>query len=232
MNVLFLAAEAEPFIKVGGLGDVAGSLPRAIRSLSVDATSGTAPDVRLVLPYHQAIRAGGHDLRSLQVYSVAHGSSSTPVRVLEADYAGMPVYFLDAPPIARSGSVYASDSNIDGEKYLFFSLAALELAHFLNWPVDIVHANDWHTALSVYALHLRRRRGEGRGAASVLTVHNLPFMGPSMATLLQEFGFRARADGPAGLGRCEATCLGSVGSRCHRSSLALLCPRDTGSGVG
>ncbi len=185
MNVLFLAAEAEPFIKVGGLGDVAGSLPRAIRSLSVETTSGTAPDVRLVLPYHQAIRTSGHDLRSVHVFSVAHGSASTPVRVLEADYDGMPVYFLDAPPISGSGSVYASDSSLDGEKYLFFSVAALELARFLNWPVDVVHANDWHTALAAYALHLRRRHGEARGAASVLTVHNLPFMGPPMAALLQ-----------------------------------------------
>ena len=189
MNVLFLSAEAEPFVKVGGLGDVAGSLPRAIRSLDLDSTSGITPDVRLVLPFHQAVRASPSDLRPLQGFSVAHASGPTPVRVFASEHDGMPVYLLDAPQISGSGSVYASDSTVDGEKYLFFSIAALELARSLNWPVDVVHANDWHTALAVYALHLRRRQGASN-AVSVLTVHNLPFMGPAMAASLQEYGLQ------------------------------------------
>jgi starch synthase len=190
MNVLFLSAEAEPFIKVGGLGDVAGSLPRAIRELSSEATSGITPDVRLVLPLHQAMRGARHDLRPLQVIAVAHGSGSTSVRVFQTDFQGMPVYLLDAPQISESGSVYASDPALDGAKYLFFSLAALELATAMNWPADIVHANDWHTALAVYALHVRQRQGGPPHTASVLTIHNLPFMGPPMATALQEFGLQ------------------------------------------
>ena len=190
MNVLFLSAEAEPFVKVGGLGDVAGSLPRAIRSLGADSTSGSTPDVRLVLPFHQAIRANRNDLRPLQAYSVRHASGSTAVRVFATELDGMPVYLLDAPQISDSGSVYASDSKLDGEKYLFFSLAALELARFLDWPLDIVHANDWHTALAVYALRLRRQQAGATIPASVLTVHNLPFMGPKMAASLEEFGLQ------------------------------------------
>lgn len=195
MNVLFLAAEAEPFVKVGGLGDVAGSLPRAIRSLSEDFTSGITPDVRLVLPLHPAIREARPDLRPSHVFAVAHGSGSTTVRVFGSDFDGMPVYLLDAPQISSSGSVYASDSNLDGAKYSFFSIAALELARTLNWRVDVVHANDWHTALSVYALHLQRQKGETSGTATVLTVHNLPFMGPTIAALLTEFGLRRAKTG-------------------------------------
>ncbi|MBE3067938.1 MAG: glycogen/starch synthase, partial [Chloroflexi bacterium] len=57
MNILFLAAEAEPFVKIGGLADVAGSLPLALRALPVQATRGVKLDVRLVLPLHRAIRA-------------------------------------------------------------------------------------------------------------------------------------------------------------------------------
>jgi starch synthase len=190
MNVLFLAAEAEPFIKVGGLGDVAGSLPRAIRALSADPASDMTSDVRLVLPFHQVIRAGRLDLRPQQVFAVEHEGGTTPVRVFETELGGMPVYLLDSPPISGSGSVYASDSKKDGEKFALFSMAALELPRVLDWPVDILHANDWHTALAVYALHVRRQDGVGQGAASVLTIHNLPFMGPALPSTLPAYGLR------------------------------------------
>ena len=56
INILFLASEAEPFVKVGGLGDVAGTLPRALRALSTEMTGGVKLDVRLVLPMHSVIR--------------------------------------------------------------------------------------------------------------------------------------------------------------------------------
>ena len=67
INVLFLAAEAEPFIKVGGLGDVAGSLPRALRALSNDDLK---LDVRLVLPYHPAVKAD--NLKPVGMFSLVH----------------------------------------------------------------------------------------------------------------------------------------------------------------
>lgn len=188
VNVLFLAAEAEPFIKVGGLGDVAGSLPRFLRRVAPDLTGGTGPDVRLVLPMHSVIRADRDGLRSMLIFAVPHASGPIPVQVFVAEQDGMPVYLLDAEPIARTGSVYAADSALDGEKYAFFSLAALELARRLDWRVDVIHANDWHTALACYALLLRRREGELAGVATVLTVHNLPYMGPDLASKLRGFG--------------------------------------------
>ena len=84
-------------------------------------------------------------------------------------------------PIRASGSVYSSDPARDGEKYVFFSLAALELPRQLGWNVDVLHANDWHTALAAYG-NLVRRWNEGtRRAASVITVHNLRFMGPDVS---------------------------------------------------
>ena len=187
LNVLFLAAEAEPFIKVGGLGDVAGSLPRFLRALPPESTLGGAPDVRLVLPLHSVIRPDRNDLRAVQVFSIPRKSDSVPVKAFSAQLDGMPVYLLDAVPIASTGSVYSSDSTLDGEKYAFFSMAALELARRLNWRVHIVHANDWHTALACYAILLGRRRGEYAGIATVLTVHNLPYMGPDISSLLPDY---------------------------------------------
>lgn len=188
VNVLFLAAEAEPFIKVGGLGDVAGSLPRFLRALPAETDAGAPPDVRLVLPLHSILRSERHRFRPLLVFSVTREAGPIAVQAFVTELEGMPAYFLDAEPIARGGSVYSSDASLDGEKYAFFSLASLELARRLDWPVHILHANDWHTALACYALLLRRRAGEFAGVASVLTVHNLPFMGPDIAALMPDLG--------------------------------------------
>src|SRR5512134_651528 len=115
INVLFLAAEAEPFVKVGGLGDVAGSLPRALRALSNDEIK---LDVRLVLPRHSAIRADG--LRPLGIFSIPRGSSEVQAEAFECIHQGMPVYFISGEPINASGSVYSLDSKLDAEKYSFF----------------------------------------------------------------------------------------------------------------
>ncbi len=109
------------------------------------------------------------------------------VQVFETTLDGMPVYFLGGEPIASSGSVYSSDASLDAEKYSFFSLAALELTRQLDWKPTIVHANDWHTALACYALLIKRWEGEFPGVSSVLTLHNLPYMGPDISARLEEY---------------------------------------------
>jgi len=189
LNVLFLSAEAEPFIKVGGLGDVAGSLPRAIRALPPEITGGVTVDVRLVIPLHSVMRSDRRGYRPIAAFSVPHARGPVPVQAFVALQGDLPVYLLDAEPIARSGSVYSSEASLDAEKYTFFSLAALGLAQRLGWSVDLVHANDWHTALACYAVLLQRRQAEpGAVMATVLTVHNLPFMGPEVDALLDGYG--------------------------------------------
>ena len=128
INVLFLAAEAEPFIKVGGLGDVAGSLPHALRALSND---DVILDVRLVLPYHPSVKADG--LKPLGMFSLNRGGSEVQVEAFETILNGMPVYLINGEPIRANGSVYSLDAKLDAEKYAFFSLAALELPRQINW---------------------------------------------------------------------------------------------------
>ncbi len=187
LNVLFLAAEAEPFVKVGGLGDVAGSLPRSLRGLPPDVTNGSVVDVRLVLPMHSVVKSETHGLRPLMIFPLVRKTGEVQVQVFETNHNGLPVYFLDGEPISASGSVYSLDAGLDGEKYTFFSLAALELTKQLNWKPNIVHANDWHTALACYALLLKRWEGEFPGVSSVLTLHNLPFMGPDVSANLDAY---------------------------------------------
>ena len=188
INVLYLAAEAEPFVKVGGLGDVAGSLPRYLRGGLDEASGDSRADVRLVIPRHPVLKAGGRRVRPLLDFGIRFRGGETRVRVFSTVVDGLPVYLVDGPPISAGGSVYSADSTLDGDKYLFFSLAAVEMMRYLDWQPNVVHANDWHTSLACYALLLRRRLGEYRGVASVLTVHNLPFMGPDISKPLDDYG--------------------------------------------
>lgn len=183
INVLFLAAEAEPFVKVGGLGDVAGSLPRFVRNLSNDEIKF---DVRLVLPQHAVIKT--ESLKPAGIYSIPRGSSEVAVEAFETALDGVPVYFINGEPIRASGSVYSSNNKLDGEKYVFFSLAALELPRQIGWTPDIIHCNDWHTALAAYGNLVKRWEDQKRRVASVVTIHNLPFLGPDVKELLEAYG--------------------------------------------
>ena len=194
INVLFLAAEAEPFVKVGGLGDVAGTLPRALRALSNDEIK---IDIRLVLPQHSVIKTD--TLRPLKIYTIPRGrSSELQVEAYEGILGGMPVYFLNGEAIRASGSVYSSNNLLDAEKYVFFALAALALPQQLNWVPEIVHCNDWHTALAAYGNLVKRWEDKKHRTTSVITIHNLPFLGPDVSEILQSYGLPlASTDLPA-----------------------------------
>src|SRR5688572_25724211 len=193
INILFLAAEAEPFVKVGGLGDVAGSLPRALRALSNDEVK---LDVRLVLPLHTVIRSD--TLRPVGIYSIPRGKSEIQVEAFEGVLDGMPVYFISGEPMRASGSVYSSNNKLDAEKYTFFSIAALELPRQINWNPNIIHANDWHTALAAYGNLVKRWDEKTRRVFSVVTIHNLPFMGPDVKETLEAYDMPlANTDLPA-----------------------------------
>jgi starch synthase len=193
-NVLYLAAEAEPFVKIGGLGDVAGALPLALRKLKPEIRGENLLDVRLVLPHHGVIRV---DARPLSIFPLERNGIDVPVQISETSLDGMPVYLVGGGPIVSTGSVYSSNPIIDAEKYTFFSRAALELPRILNWKADVIHANDWHTSLALYGLLLKRWAGQLDGTVSVLTVHNLPYMGADVADLLASYGMTiAQSDLP------------------------------------
>lgn len=182
INVLFLAAEADPFVKVGSLGDMTGSLPKALRDLSNDEIK---VDVRLVLPYHPVIKAD--NLKRLDVYSIHKNNSEVEVEVFETTVNNLPVYLINGEAIRANGSVYSADAKLDTEKYAFFSLAALKLPNHINWIPDVIHANDWHTALSLYGNLSKRWEENSKHIANVLTLHNLPFMGADVSQILESY---------------------------------------------
>lgn len=181
LKILFLAAEADPLVKVGGLGDVAGSLPRALRELAVDA--------RLALPYHGVIRRQGLPVKSLGTFSIPFHVGWTRAEAWELDLNGLPVYLIGGELLPLEAPIYSQDTAADGLKFTFFSLAALELARRLEWQPQVVHANDWHTAPAVYALGLRRKLDAFyRRTATLVGLHNLPYLGVGTASALAAFG--------------------------------------------
>lgn len=172
MKILYVTAEAHPLMKTGGLGDVCGSLPEALRQLG--------HDVRLILPaYPQAVERA-EDLRLLSEVDVP--GAGTPVRLLEGVLPGttVPVYLVDSPlHFARPGHPYVDAEGRDwtdnAQRFALFArvavLAALDQAE-LGWRPELVHCHDWHTGLVPALL-----AGEPGRPATVFTIHNLAYQG-------------------------------------------------------
>lgn len=189
VNVLFVAAESEPFVKIGGLGDVAGALPAAIHHIAKQHPDSHPIDIRVALPYHQAIKKKGFQVEFLGEFPVAKKEETIPCQVYRCADSEYPIYFLDGAPIAAELQVYSLITSEDGEKYVFFSLAALGLADFLNWRLDILHANDWHTAIAIYALKEFAKHSAPLARTKTLhNLHNLPFMGYGIQQSLTDYG--------------------------------------------
>ena len=183
MNILFVAAEAAPFVKVGGLGDVVGALPWALKA------QDTTLDIRVVLPLHPPVDVHRWGLRPLTAFTIAHRNGPITAEVYATGHRGLPVYFVSGGPVLAVPEVYSPDPHADAVKYAFFSLAALALPRYLDWRPDIIHAHDWHTALAVHVLAGRREHDAFFARTrSVLTVHNLPYMGAPSPLLLEAFG--------------------------------------------
>ncbi len=197
LRVLFLASEADPIIKVGGLGDVAGSLPVALSKLSrkqvnpianIPSMDEDQVDVRLVLPFHGAIRPSSGSLDLIASYDVPHRDGPILASIFQMKLDGMPVYLISGSPIPEDAPVYTGDNDIDGFKYYFFSLAALELPKVLGWQPHILHANDWHAAPAVYRLGLIRSKDPFYSkTASLQEIHNLPYLGNGAGKQLIEY---------------------------------------------
>lgn len=186
-SVLFTASEADPFIKVGGLGDVAGSLPKAILNLE---TGTRAIDIRLVIPYHTGIKLPENRVQHLADFSVPYKREMLPVQVFSTVLERLTVYLVSSEWIKASEKVYDLDLEHSARKYLLFSKAAAMLPEVLDWKVDILHANDWHTALSIPFIQAFSRKPP----KTVLSIHNLPFMGSETRGMLQDFHLQPSTD--------------------------------------
>lgn len=186
INVLFIAAEADPFIKVGGLGDVAGSLPGAIREVANLPDSPADVDIRLAIPFYPLLKEKLADAVLLGEYTLTSGTEEQTVTVYETTNGSIPVYLLDGDPVRQVNAVYSDNPSADAEKFIFFSLACTLLPRFLNWSVDIIHANDWHTAIAVYGLKAMNAF-RSPSIKTVLSIHNLPYLGQGCQPCMEAY---------------------------------------------
>ena len=170
MRTVLVSAELSPFAKAGGLADVASALPRALATLGVD--------VRVIIPKYRGVEVKTQ-LEEVARFSVAVGNSDVECIAHRGKLPGsdVPVFFLGNDDYFDRTQIYGEgggDYPDALERFVFLSRGALKLCEELGWQVDIVHANDWHTALIPAYLHA----GLGpRGARSVLTIHNLAYQG-------------------------------------------------------
>lgn len=182
IKVLFLASEADPFIKIGGLGDVAGSLPNALLDL------GDEIDVRLIIPLHKQIIPETFGITHYSTFVTDLGGKKQSVDVFKTNKKNLEVFFLSGEPISDKEKVYDSNIELDGEKYIFFDLAALEFIKRDEWQPSIVMANDWHTAIALHAIKQRQSDPFWRSVKTVITIHNLCYMGAGTEAILERFG--------------------------------------------
>lgn len=170
MKLLFAASEAAPFIKSGGLGDVVGSLPIALKSKTCE--------VSCVLPLHEGIAQSVKDkmtfIASVFV-PVAWRKQYCGIFLLEQE--GVKWYFLDNEYYFKRGqSLYGCYD--DAERFAFFSRAVLEVLPFLGETPDVLHCHDWQTALiPVYLRLLYYDRPDYAGMKTVFTIHNIEYQG-------------------------------------------------------
>ena len=169
MKVCFIGAEAAPVVKVGGLGDVIGSLPKALRELGIDA--------RVVLPLYSSIDRERFGLKYSGYQFVDLGWRHLYCGIFETVVDGVPFYFIDNEQYFKRESIYGQAD--DGERFAFFSKAALEILPGVDFKPDIVNVNDWHTALSVIYLDVLKSREADfyKNMKSVLSIHNIEFQG-------------------------------------------------------
>ncbi len=170
MKILFASSEVAPFIKTGGLADVAGSLPPAL-------AEGGKNDVRVVLPLYAGIGDNWRSQMTFVRYFYFHlGWRSCYCGIFQLDRGGVTYYFLDNETYFKRNGLYGHYD--DGERFAYFSKAVVELPSQLSWSPDIIHCNDWQTALvPIYLMEARRNVPELTGTKTVYTIHNIEYQG-------------------------------------------------------
>lgn len=169
MRTLFVAAECAPFFKTGGLGDVAGALPKALKE------KGT--EIKVVLPYFTKIADQYKEqIQDLFSYEVNVGWRKQYCGVKYLSLKGIDYYFLDNLYYFDRPDLYGYYD--DGERFAFFQLAVIELMEKINFIPDVIHLNDYHTAFIPFLLKEKYRWIQAFDSIhTVLTIHNIEFQG-------------------------------------------------------
>ena len=169
-NILIAASEAVPYVKTGGLADVAGSLPKYLDKKKYD--------VRVILPKYACMS----DKFKGSLKFVCHCYVNLNWRrqyvgIQKAEYQGVTFYFVDNEYYFNGSTVY-SDTRWDVERFAYFSKAVLQCLPFIDWTPDVIHCNDWQTGLIPVFLHTAFGSDTFySNIKTVFSIHNLRFQG-------------------------------------------------------
>ena len=189
MKVLLAASEVHPFAKTGGLADVAGALPRALADLGVE--------VAVCLPFYRKVRRRSDRLEVVaERVDCTFAGSPRPFRLLRTTLPGcndVAVYLIENPGVFEAeDALYGTEPGSYGDghlRFLYFSKALLHLPRAAEFLPDVIHLNDWQTALAAPLLRtLFKDDADLSRAACVLTIHNLAYQGVFPAEDLRRAG--------------------------------------------
>ena len=178
MKCLFVTSEAQPFAASGGLAEVSGSLPHALRQRLIGC--------RIVMPLYNEIPENlKENMRFLTSFSVPVSWRRQYCGVFEARYNGVVYYFLDNQYYFDRKGLYGHYD--DAERFAFFSRAVLEMLPFIDFKPDVIHCNDWQTALVPTYYNLFYSQYDWyKGIKTVFTIHNIQYQGKYGSELYEE----------------------------------------------
>jgi starch synthase len=179
MRVAVLSAEAVPYSKTGGLGDVAGALPKALKNIGIDSL--------LITPCYWQTKGEFLWKTAIEDLNINWRGGIYPARAFYSEANGSPTFLIDAPSLFHRESIYGYRE--DHERFAFFCRAALQLLLRLGDPPDIIHLNDWHTGFAAVELAQRSRDPFWQNAKTVFSIHNMAYQGGFDLDELWKFGF-------------------------------------------
>jgi len=187
-NVLFVSAEAAPFAKTGGLADVVGSLPKALRQLGIDA--------RVVMPFYGFLDYQRFNLSHLFSFQFPRTVGLSDVHVHTTIHEGVPFYFVQCwPHFGIEGEVYGG-WEWDMPRFIFLSQIAMAVAWELKvrtgWFPHIFHVHDWHTGLLPFLVEISRGDPNWANVGTIMTIHNIAYQGEHAGGWLYQLGIPGR----------------------------------------
>lgn len=178
-KILFISYECSPFIKLGGLGDVALGLPKAVKRLGAD--------IRVIVPFYKQIDAKKFKIKPAHIkLTVEYDGKNYQVEIHESTLPGssVPIYFLKNKYFFERKEIF---DNLSRDKFLFFQEAILELIKDKKWQPDILHCNDWQTGM--IPLMIKDKAKENpfyRRFKTLYTIHNLAYQGDADPDVLDK----------------------------------------------
>jgi starch synthase len=191
LKILLAASEALPYVKTGGLADVAAALPKALEKLG--------EDIAVMIPLHRVVKEKHEkDLVPVASTSVKLGWREKYLGILKAQVGAVPYYFIDCEDYFGDAVYRGGDA--ESEQYLYFCRAVLAALPHIGWIPDVIHCNDWHTGMIPMLLKTQYEGTGLAGVKSVFTIHNIQFQGKMDFGLMHDYlGIPSRYYTPSGV---------------------------------